>query len=49
MNFDMAKDMAEMENIQVDFVIVDDDIAVENSTYTQGKRVLLALFLSIKF
>ena len=27
-----------MENIQVDFVIVDDDIAVENSTYTQGKR-----------
>ncbi len=38
MNFDMAKDMAEMENIQVDFVIVDDDIAVENSTYTQGKR-----------
>jgi dihydroxyacetone kinase-like protein len=38
MNFDMAKDMAEMADIQVDFVIVDDDIAVENSTYTQGKR-----------
>ncbi|GHU39781.1 dihydroxyacetone kinase subunit DhaK [Bacilli bacterium] len=38
MNFDMAKDMAEMDDIQVDFVIVDDDIAVENSTYTQGKR-----------
>lgn len=38
MNFDMAKDMAEMEDIQVNYVIVDDDIAVENSTYTQGKR-----------
>jgi dihydroxyacetone kinase-like protein len=38
MNFDMAKDMAEMEGIQVDYIIVDDDIAVENSTYTQGKR-----------
>lgn len=38
MNFDMAKDLAEMEGITVDYVIVDDDIAVENSTYTQGKR-----------
>ncbi|GFH39976.1 dihydroxyacetone kinase subunit DhaK [Pseudolactococcus insecticola] len=38
MNFDMAKDMAELDGIAVDFVIVDDDIAVENSTYTQGKR-----------
>lgn len=38
MNFEMAKDMAEMEGIEVGYVIVDDDIAVENSTYTQGKR-----------
>lgn len=38
MNFEMAKDMAEMEGIKVDSCIVDDDIAVENSTYTQGKR-----------
>ena len=38
MNFEMAKDMAEMEGIEVDYVIVDDDIAVEDSTYTQGKR-----------
>ena len=38
MNFEMAKDMAEMEGIKVDTCIVDDDIAVENSTYTQGKR-----------
>lgn len=38
MNFDMAKELAEMEDISVDFAIVDDDIAVENSTYTAGKR-----------
>lgn len=38
MNFEMAKDMAEMEDIEVGFVLVDDDIAVENSTYTQGRR-----------
>ncbi|MFT4186732.1 MAG: dihydroxyacetone kinase subunit DhaK [Micrococcaceae bacterium] len=38
MNFDMAKDMAEMDDIKVASVLVDDDIAVEDSTYTQGKR-----------
>ncbi|MTD40329.1 dihydroxyacetone kinase subunit DhaK [Erwinia sp. CPCC 100877] len=38
MNFEMAKDLAEMEEIKVGMVVVDDDIAVEDSTYTQGKR-----------
>lgn len=38
MNFEMAKDLAEMEGIEVAYVVVDDDIAVEDSTYTQGKR-----------
>lgn len=38
MNFDMAKDLAEMDDIAVEFVIVDDDVAVEDSTYTAGKR-----------
>lgn len=38
MNFEMAKDLAEMEGIAVESVIVDDDIAVEDSLYTQGKR-----------
>ncbi|WP_025728173.1 dihydroxyacetone kinase subunit DhaK [Atopobacter phocae] len=38
MNFEMAKDLAEMEDIAVDYVVVDDDIAVEDSLYTQGKR-----------
>ena len=38
MNFDMAKEMAEMEGIKVDSVIVNDDVAVENSTWTIGRR-----------
>lgn len=38
MNFEMAKDMAEMEGINVDYIIVNDDVAVEDSTYTSGRR-----------
>lgn len=38
MNFEMAKDMAEMEGIKVEAVVVNDDVAVEDSTYTTGRR-----------
>ncbi len=38
MNFEMAAELAELEGIKVEKVIVGDDIAVENSTYTIGKR-----------
>lgn len=38
MNFDMAKDLAAMDDIEVKSIVVDDDIAVENSLYTQGRR-----------
>jgi dihydroxyacetone kinase-like protein len=38
MNFDMAKEMLQGEDINVDSVLVDDDVAVENSTYTAGRR-----------
>ncbi len=38
MNFEMAKDMSEMEGIKVDYIIVNDDVAVEDSTYTTGRR-----------
>lgn len=38
MNFDMAKELAESDNIPVKSITVDDDIAVENSLYTQGRR-----------
>ncbi|MFC3927432.1 dihydroxyacetone kinase subunit DhaK [Streptococcus caprae] len=38
MNFEMAQEMAEMEGVEVASVVVDDDIAVEDSLYTQGRR-----------
>ena len=38
MNFEMAIEMASAEGIVVDKVIVDDDVAVENSTWTIGRR-----------
>lgn len=38
MNFEMAKDMAEIDGCQVEYVVVNDDVAVENSTYTAGRR-----------
>lgn len=38
MNFEMAGEMAEAEGIEVAKVIVNDDVAVENSTYTTGRR-----------
>jgi dihydroxyacetone kinase-like protein len=38
MNFEMAAEMAEAEGIKVAKVIVNDDVAVENSTYTTGRR-----------
>ena len=38
MNFEMAADMAADEDILVDKVIVADDVAVENSTWTTGRR-----------
>lgn len=38
MNFDMAKEMAEAEGIKVASVVINDDVAVEDSTYTTGRR-----------
>ena len=38
MNFEMAAEMAAAEGINVEKVIVDDDVAVENSTWTVGQR-----------
>ncbi|GLG01969.1 dihydroxyacetone kinase subunit DhaK [Alicyclobacillus hesperidum subsp. aegles] len=38
MNFEMAADLASMEGIAIEKVIVADDVAVENSTYTVGQR-----------
>lgn len=38
MNSQMAEEMAEFEGVKVARVIVDDDVAVKNSTYTTGRR-----------
>ncbi|VBB06665.1 dihydroxyacetone kinase dhak subunit 1 [Lucifera butyrica] len=38
MNFEMAAEMAEADGIKVDKVVINDDVAVENSTWTTGRR-----------
>jgi len=38
MNFDMAADMAEDSGVDVRSVVINDDVAVEDSTYTAGRR-----------
>ena len=38
MNSQMAEEMAEFEDLKVVRVIVDDDVAVKNSTFTSGRR-----------
>lgn len=38
MNFEMAAEMAQMEGISVESVVVNDDVAVEDSLYTVGRR-----------
>lgn len=38
MNFEMAAEMAEAEGIEVEKVVVNDDVAVEDSLYTTGRR-----------
>ncbi len=45
MNFEMAAEMAGMEDIPVKRIIVNDDIAVENSTYTVGRRGIAGTIL----
>ncbi|MEW6058833.1 MAG: dihydroxyacetone kinase subunit DhaK [Actinomycetota bacterium] len=38
MNFDMAADLARSEGIEVDTPLIDDDVAVQDSLYTAGRR-----------
>ncbi|MFN8496768.1 MAG: dihydroxyacetone kinase subunit DhaK [Anaerolineae bacterium] len=38
MNFEMAADLLKGEDIPVESVLVDDDVAVQNSTWTAGRR-----------
>lgn len=38
MNFDTAAEMADIEGVDVEQVVVNDDVAVEDSLYTSGRR-----------
>ena len=38
MNFEMAAEMAQMEGIRTEMVVTNDDVAVDNSLYTVGRR-----------
>ena len=38
MNFEMAAELARGEGIEVEAVVIDDDVAVQDSLYTAGRR-----------
>lgn len=48
MNWDMAIEMAQAEGIDVKSFIIDDDVAVKNSSYTVGRRGVAGNFFVIK-
>jgi dihydroxyacetone kinase-like protein len=48
MNFEMAADLARGEGIDIESVIIDDDVAVQDSLYTQGRRGVGTTVLSEK-
>jgi phosphoenolpyruvate---glycerone phosphotransferase subunit DhaK len=48
MAFDMGRELAEAEDVKVATLIVDDDVAVKDSTYTVGRRGVAGNFFVIK-
>ncbi len=48
MSFDMGREMAEADGIEVKTVIVNDDVAVKDSLYTVGRRGVAGNFFVIK-
>lgn len=48
MVFDMAREMAEAEGIKIGTVIINDDVAVEESTHSVGRRGVAGNFFVIK-
>jgi phosphoenolpyruvate---glycerone phosphotransferase subunit DhaK len=48
LNFEMAADLAKEEGIEVEAVVVDDDVAVQDSLYTAGRRGVGATVLAEK-
>ncbi len=48
MNFELAADMARGEGLKVEAVVIDDDVAVKDSTWTAGRRGVGATILAEK-
>lgn len=48
MNFEMAAELAHAEGIQIRNILIDDDVAVKDSLYTQGRRGVGATVLAEK-
>jgi len=48
MAFDMGREMAEAEGVTIKTLLVDDDVAVSDSTYTTGRRGVAGNFFVIK-
>ncbi len=48
MSFEMATEMLEMEDVNVKTIFVDDDVAVQDSTWTVGRRGVAGNFFVIK-
>src|SRR6195952_3862182 len=48
MAFDMGREMADAEGVRIETVVVDDDVAVKDSTYTVGRRGVAGNFFVIK-
>ena len=48
MAFDMGKELAEAEDVKIATLVVDDDVAVKDSTYTVGRRGVAGNFFVIK-
>src|SRR3954468_23787429 len=48
MAFEMGKEMAEAEGVRIQVLVIDDDVAVKDSTYTVGRRGVAGNFFVIK-
>jgi phosphoenolpyruvate---glycerone phosphotransferase subunit DhaK len=48
MAFDMGRELSEVDGIKVATIVVDDDVAVKDSTYTVGRRGVAGNFFVIK-
>src|SRR4026209_588471 len=48
MNFEMAAELCQARGIQVESVVIDDDVAVQDSLYTAGRRGVGATVLAEK-